>query len=128
MSPRVHHVALWVLDIERMRTFYVTHLGGRSGPLYHNPRTELRSYFITFDNGCAIELMQGPNAGASPVGRTAGYTHIALSLGGRDAVDAAVDVLRQSGIKVQSGPRTTGDGYYEAVILDPEGNEIELTA
>lgn len=127
MSVRVHHVALWVHDVERMRDFYVTCLGGHSGPLYHNPRTGLRSYFITFGEGCAVELMQGPDVGTAPAGRTIGYAHIALSLGGRQAVDAAVDDLRRCGVKVQSGPRTTGDGYYETVILDPEGNEIELT-
>jgi lactoylglutathione lyase len=126
MGVRVEHVALWVQDLERMRGFYVAHVGGQSGARYHNPRTGLTSYFISFDGGCRIELMQAPGVQPGPEGRTAGYAHVALSLGGREAVDATVDVMRQKGVAIASDPRTTGDGYYEAVILDPEGNHIEL--
>jgi lactoylglutathione lyase len=123
---RVEHVALWVHDLERMRGFYVASLGGRSGPRYHNPGTGLSSYFISFGDGCRVELMQGPAVQPRPDERTAGYAHVAFSLGGRHEVDAAVEALRQRGVTIASGPRTTGDGYYEAVIVDPEGNHIEL--
>jgi lactoylglutathione lyase len=126
LRVRVEHVALWVQDLERMREFYVAQLGGQSGARYHNPRTGLVSYFISFDGGCRIELMQGPAVGPRPEGRTTGYAHVALSLGGHEAVDVAVAALRQEGVAIASEPRTTGDGYYEAVILDPEGNQIEL--
>lgn len=125
---RVEHVALWVRDLEAMREFYEGQLGGRSGPGYRNATTGLTSYFISFGEGPRIELMHRPDVRSGPEGVAAGYAHVALSLGGRPAVDAAVERLRQGGVTVESGPRVTGDGYYEAVILDPEGNRIELTA
>jgi lactoylglutathione lyase len=115
-------------DLERMREFYVTSFGGRSGAQYHNPRTGLRSYFIAFGEGCRIELMEGPGVAFRPEGSITGYAHLALSLGSREAVDEAVLALGKRGVRITSGPRTTGDGYYEAVILDPEGNPIELVA
>jgi lactoylglutathione lyase len=123
---RVEHVAVWVHELERMREFYVERLGGQSSARYHNSRTGFTSYFISFGEGCRIELMQWPELSAKPEGRVGGYAHLALSLGGRQAVDDQVDALRQARVRIQSDPRTTGDGYYEAVILDPEGNQIEL--
>lgn len=129
MNPRVRieHVALWVQDLERMRGFYESRLGGRSGQRYHNAATGFTSYFISLGESGRIELMQGPGVRPRSEGLAAGYAHVALSLGGRQAVDAAAEELRQRGVTIESGPRTTGDGYYEAVILDPEGNRIELT-
>ena len=123
---QVEHVALWVRDLETMRQFYVTKLGGQSGARYHNPRTGLTSYFISFGEGCRIELMHAPSVEPRHAERTVGYAHLAFSLSGRQAVDAAVEALKEQGVAIESGPRTTGDGYYEAVILDPEGNPIEL--
>jgi lactoylglutathione lyase len=124
----VEHLAVWVHDLERMRRFYEEVLGGESGPRYHNPRTDLTSYFIAIGGGCRIELMHQPGLEARPAGPAAGYAHVALALGGREAVDDTVARLRSRGVTIASDPRTTGDGYYEAVILDPEGNRIELTA
>jgi lactoylglutathione lyase len=127
---RVEHVAVWVQDLDQMRDFYVTVLSGQSGPRYHNPDTGFTSHFISFGEGCRIELMHRPNL--LPHSRaeepSAGFAHVALSLGGRLAVDTAVEALRRQGVTIESEPRTTGDGYYEAVIRDPEGNRIELTA
>lgn len=126
---RIEHVALWVRDLERMRAFYVEQLGGTSGAGYHNPRTGFRSYFISFSEGARIELMSGVDGtGEGPTATVAGYAHVALSLGSRKAVDAVVRDLERAGVVVAGRPRTTGDGYYEAVIQDPEGNRIELTA
>ena len=128
-GPRIAHVALWVRDLDGMRTFYENHLGGRSGPLYHNQRTGLRSYFVSFGDGPRLELMTrdglGDGARGEPV---CGWAHVALSIGGRDDVDALVRGLLAAGYVVASPPRTTGDGYYEAVVLDPEGNRVELVA
>jgi lactoylglutathione lyase len=131
-APRVvaiHHVAVWVSDLERARAFYVDRLGGRSGPRYRNPRTGFRSYFVSFGEGAArIELMsRGDVAGAERGSPSLGYAHVALSVGSREGVDAMVRALAASGTVIDSGPRQTGDGYYEAVVLDPEGNRIEIT-
>lgn len=124
--PRLHHVALWVDDLERMRAFYTGVLGGSAGPRYENPTTGFRSYFVAFPAG-RIELMW--QAGRTPPSRDAlvlGYAHVALSVGGQAAVDACIARLRAGGVRIASLPRVTGDGCYEAVIEDPEGNRIEV--
>jgi lactoylglutathione lyase len=123
----VEHVAIWVRDLELMRGFYTEALGGASGALYENPATGFRSYFVSLDEGARLELMHRPALGPQPTGAAAGYAHIALSLGSRDAVEAAVAALRRRGVTIESEPRVTGDGYYEAVVLDPERNRVELT-
>jgi lactoylglutathione lyase len=128
VKVRIEHVAVWVRDLERMREFYVRTLGGTSGALYHNDATGYRSYFIALAEGARVELMQMPGVPNRKPGDMIGYAHIALSVGGREAVDAAAARLLARGVTVVSGPRETGDGYYEAVALDPEGNRIELTA
>ena len=125
---RLEHVAVWVADLERMRAFYVDVLGGHAGQRYHNTTTGFSSYFISFGEGSRIELMQRPGVGGNGNGVRLGYSHVALSLGSREAVDNHTAALRGRGVPVDSEPRLTGDGYYEAVILDPEGNRIELVA
>jgi lactoylglutathione lyase len=129
-AARIEHVALWVRDLEGMREFYERHLGGRSGTLYHNPRTGYRSYFVSFGEGARLELMtsEALATGTSAEAPTCGWAHLALCVGGRAEVDARVRLLRAAGIRVASPPRTTGDGYDEAVVLDPEGNRVELIA
>jgi lactoylglutathione lyase len=126
MQAHIEHMAVWVHDLESMRAFYTEALGGTSGPVYENPSTGFRSYFISFGEGARLELMHMPGAKPRPAETTAGFTHLALALGTREAVDTAVDTLRQQDVTV-SLPRVTGDGYYEALILDPEGNQVELT-
>ena len=124
---RLHHVALWTRNLEQMRAFYVDVLGGTSGSRYENPRTGFQSYFISFSDGPRVELMSRPSEGGAPsTAPGCGYAHIALSVRSRTAVDEAVARLRGCGVTVSSEPRTTGDGYYEAVVEDPEGNKIEL--
>lgn len=124
---RLHHVALWVGDLERMLEFYVSVLGATSGALYENSRTGFRSYFLSFSDGARVELMsQSSRSGARPPEPGLGYAHIALSIGSRPAVDEAVERLRGRGVEVLGEPRVTGDGYYEAVVADPEGNRIDL--
>ena len=123
----VEHVAIWVRDLEPMRAFYTEALEGSAGALYQNPATGFRSYFVSFGEGARLELMHRPALFPSPPDFSSGYAHIALALGSRDAVDAAVAALRGRGVPIESGPRVTGDGYYEAVVLDPEGNRVELT-
>ena len=125
---RIEHVAIWTRNIERMREFYVAMLNGRSGPLYQNPRTGFRSYFVSFGEGARLELMSRPatRTPGDPGAELPGYAHVAFRVGGREAVDLLVARLEAQGAAVVGRPRRTGDGYYEAVIEDPEGNRIEL--
>ena len=127
MTVTIEHVAVWVRDLDRMRAFYTEALGGLSGDLYENPATGFKSYFVSLGEGARLELMYLPGLRLPPTDTTAGFAHIALALGSRDAVDAAVAALRRRGVPIESEPRVTGDGYYEAVILDPERNRVELT-
>jgi lactoylglutathione lyase len=126
---RIEHVAIWVRDLERMCHFYVAMLGAKSGAPYDNPRNGFRSIFVSFGDGARVELMSQPgqSQGQSAQSRF-GYAHLALSLGTRAAVDATIACLESHGVTVLSRPRVTGDGYYEAVLADPEGNRIELVA
>jgi lactoylglutathione lyase len=123
----IEHVAVWVRDLEPMREFYTGMLGGVSGDLYENPTTGFKSYFVSFGEGARLELMYRPGLLPSPTDAAAGYAHIAFALGSRAAVDAAVASLRRQGVPIESEPRFTGDGYYEAAVLDPERNLVELT-
>jgi lactoylglutathione lyase len=124
---RVEHIGVWVRDLEHMREFYVDRLGGQAGPLYENPQNGFRSYFISFDGDARIELMSRadrPDCVEPPVG--GGHAHVAFALPGASAVDGIVERLGAAGVVVVGRPRTTGDGYYEAVVEDPEGNRIEF--
>ena len=125
---KIEHIALYVNDLERARDFFVRYLGGVPNAGYHNARTGFRSYFLEFEDGARLELMckPGMDNAPKPLART-GYAHIAFSLGSRDAVDALTAALRADGYAVASGPRTTGDGYYESCVVAVEGNQIELT-
>lgn len=124
----IHHIALYVNDLEAARQFFTTYLGAVSNEGYHNPRTDFRSYFLTFDSGAQLEIMQKPGMEdlQKPHNRT-GYAHAAFALGSKAAVDALTERLRQDGYQIVSGPRTTGDGYYESCVVAMEGNLIELT-
>ena len=125
---RIDHIALCVRDLEAMRDFYIKYFGAVAGELYHNPRTGLRTYFLTFDGETRVELMQKPDALPGGVELREGWAHLSFTLGSREAVDAATERLRAAGCTVESGPRVTGDGYYESCVLDPEGNRVELMA
>ena len=125
---KIEHIALYVNDLEAARDFFITYLGGKSNDGYHNPRTDFRSYFMSFDGGARLELMTKPGMEAQEkhLNRT-GFVHIAFSVGSKERVNELTEKLRTAGYEVVSGPRTTGDGYYESCIVVIEGNQIELT-
>lgn len=125
---KIEHIAMYVNDLEGAREFFLRYFGGSSNSGYHNERTGFRSYFISFDDGCRLELMNRPDMEdmRKSAART-GYVHIALSLGSPEKVGELTERLRNDGYEVISGPRTTGDGYYESCISAFEGNIIELT-
>ena len=126
---KIEHVAMYVCDLERARAFFVEFFGGKPNSGYHNRTTGFRSYFISFDDGSRLEIMNKPemNHQEKAVNRT-GYAHIAFSVGSKEKVDSLTENLKRAGYEITSGPRTTGDGYYESCILDIEGNQIEITA
>ena len=124
----IEHIAMYVEDLEKARDFFVRYFEAESNEGYHNPRTDFRSYFLSFGGGARLEIMNKPRMDdAEKTGSRTGYAHVAFSLGSKDAVDALTDRLRNDGYDVISGPRTTGDGYYESCILGIEGNQIEIT-
>ncbi len=125
---RIEHTAMYVKDLEGARAFFAKYFGGKSNEMYHNQKTGFRSYFITFDQGARLEIMNKPEARDSgeELVRT-GFIHVAFSVGSKDKVDELTQRLKEDGYQVISGPRTTGDGYYESCILDLEGNQIEIT-
>ncbi|WP_458457229.1 VOC family protein [Pseudobutyrivibrio sp.] len=125
---KIEHIAMYVADLEGARDFFVKYLDGKSNDGYHNPKTEFRSYFISFDDGARLEIMNKPDMYKidKPINCT-GYIHIAFSVGSKEKVDAMTEQLKLDGYDIVSGPRTTGDGYYESCIVGIEGNQIEIT-
>ncbi len=125
----LEHVALYVDDLEAMKAFYVRYFGATANKKYHNPRTGLQTYFLSFDGSARLEIMQRPGMSPRASGEhPLGYTHISFKLGSVEEVDQLTRVVQKSGCPLLNGPRMTGDGYYESVLSDPEGNLIELVA
>jgi lactoylglutathione lyase len=125
--PTLEHAALWTPDLERARAFYETYFDATAGEKYVNPDKDFSSYFLTFDDGARLELMHTPALSATADPPAAGYAHVAIALGSEAAVDRLTERLREDGFPVLDGPRRTGDGYYESVVADPDGNRVELT-
>ena len=125
---RIEHIAMYVNDLEKTRDFFIKYFQAVSNEGYHNKKTDFRSYFLSFDDGARLEIMKKPvmEDGEKHFART-GYIHIAFSLGSKEAVDALTETMKNDGYEVISGPRTTGDGYYESCIVGIEGNQIEIT-
>lgn len=124
----IEHIAMYVNDLEKTKEFFVKYFNAISNEGYHNPNTDFRSYFLSFDDGARLEIMNRPQMKdeEKTLNRT-GYIHIAFSLGSKKQVDDLTERLRNDGFSVVSGPRTTGDGYYESCIIGIEGNQIEIT-
>lgn len=125
---KIDHIALYVNDLEKARDFFITYLGAKSNEGYHNRTTDFRSYFLTFGDGARLELMTKPDlTDSGDFLNRFGYAHIAFNTGSKNAVDELTARLKADGFSVLSGPRTTGDGYYESCIVGFEGNLIEIT-
>lgn len=125
---KIEHIAMYVTNLEATKEFFVKYFGAKANNGYHNLKTDFRSYFLSFDEGARLEIMnrlQMVNS-AKDIIRT-GYIHIAFSLGSAERVDQLTAKLQSDGYEIISTPRTTGDGYYESCIVDLEGNQIELT-
>ncbi|MCL2112397.1 VOC family protein [Lactococcus protaetiae] len=125
---KIEHIGLMVQDLEQMRQFYEHYFEASAGEKYHNPKTTFQSYFLSFADGARLEIGTKENS-VSPLRNTVstGYAHLAISVGSKERVNQLVQQFQTDGFTIKSGPRTTGDGYYEAVVLDPEKNEIEIT-
>ena len=126
---KIDHIALFCKDLEQMRQFFIRHFDAQSNEQYINPRTGLHTYILTYPNGDArLELMSRPDTiAADPSKPNIGFIHVSFAVGSKEAVDAKTEELRNAGFTVTSGPRTTGDGYYESCILGTEGLQIEVT-
>lgn len=124
---KIEHIAIWVKDIERVCEFYRKYFGGVVHPEYHNPTKSFTSRFITFKSGGRIEVMHRGDIQSSTSCEHFGWAHIAMSVGSKEKVDELTKQMKADGVSIVGVPRTTGDGYYESVVQDSEGNLVELT-
>jgi lactoylglutathione lyase len=127
----ITHLAIWVKDLTAMKNFYEKHFGAKAGMLYRNEKKGFSSYFLSFDNGCRLELMHKesmqPIISNDSTQETFGLAHLAIAVGSEEGVNLLTEQLRAAGVKIIGEPRWTGDGYYESVGLDIENNIIEIT-
>lgn len=125
---KIDHIAMYVENLEEVREFFIKYFKATSNEMYHNPKTGLKTYFLSFEEGSRLEIMTRPDMTESSKNiMQTGYIHLAFSVGSKERVDSLTSELKEAGYEVLSGPRTTGDGYYESCILGPENNQIEIT-
>jgi len=126
---KIEHLAIWVSDLEKMRSFYEDYFKAISGQLYKNSNKNFSSYFLSFEEGARLELMQKPEIPQRPdkTKEYIGIIHFAISVGTKEKVDNLTARLGNDGYEIIGKPKITGDGYYESIVLDPEGNRIEIT-
>ncbi|MDE5782317.1 MAG: VOC family protein [Lachnospiraceae bacterium] len=125
---KIEHIALYVNDLEGAKEFFINYFDAKAGDMYHNKRTNFKSYFLCFEDGARIEIMSRPDTNdIEKILTRTGFAHIAFSVGSKEKVDKLTARLKEGGFEVISGPRVTGDGYYESCILAFEGNQIEIT-
>jgi lactoylglutathione lyase len=127
---KIEHLAVWTNQLDALKAFYVQFFNAVPNEKYHNPRKQFSSYFLCFDEGARLELMQMPgipNNSNDTLHQNTGLIHFAVSTGSKEKVDALTEEIRKAGFSILGEPRWTGDGYYESVILDPDNNRIEIT-
>lgn len=125
---KIEHVAMYVNDLAGAKAFFEKYFGAKANDGYHNPKKNFRSYFLTFDDGARLELMNKPDMEDPEKTRNrTGFIHLSFSVGSKEAVDLLTETLKNDGYTVADGPRTTGDGYYESCVIAFEGNQIEIT-
>ena len=128
---KIDHIAIWTKNLEGLRSFYMHYFDASSNEKYYNHSKEFSSYFISFDDNCRIEIMEMPKIPPtknSPLKQFIGLIHLAINVGSKAEVTRITELLRKDGFNIVGEPRTTGDGYYESVILDPDGNRVEIVA
>lgn len=126
---RIEHIAIWTTDLARCKRFFESYFGATAGPAYQNPAKGFESCFLSFTDGARLEAMKTTSLSlleSAPGAQRLGLTHLAISVGSERQVDELTQRLRADGIAVLDGPRRTGDGYYESVVVDPDGNRIEI--
>lgn len=128
MNTRLEHVGVWAANLDLVASFYAKYFGAAVGELYRNERKGFESRFLSFGGGARLEVMTRRDVIRAASEEQLGLAHVALCIGDEAAVDALAARLRADGVPVDSGPRRTGDGYYECVVRDPEGNRVEVTA
>lgn len=128
---RIDHIAIWTTNLEGLRSFYMHYFDASCNEIYHNHSKEFSSYILSFNGDCKLELMHMPTITRQKnelQKQFIGVTHFAIKVGSKEKVNDLTELFRKDGFKIAGEPRTTGDGYYESVILDPEGNRIEIIA
>jgi lactoylglutathione lyase len=128
MSVRLEHVGLWVRDLDAVAAFYAKYFAASIGARYHNPRKGFESRFLEFAGGARLEIMRRADVGPRQAAEQLGLAHVALTVGDEATVEALAARLKSDGVPILDGPRRTGDGYYECVVCDPEGNRVEIAA
>ena len=127
---KIEHIAIWAKDIEALKEFYIKYFGAVANEKYINRKNVFSSYFLVFESGARLEIMQMPTIPDSvndPYKQFTGFIHLAISVGSEDRVTSLTNELANDGYEILDGPRKTGDGYYESTILDPEKNRLEIT-
>ena len=127
----LEHVAIWTDNLEKLKDYYCKYFNGVANNLYRNKSKGFGSYFISFTSGARLEIMNMPdipdNTNDTVHAQHKGIIHLAFGVDTMEAVDAKAEELRSEGFPILSGPRITGDGYYEFETLDPDNNRIEVT-
>lgn len=127
---KIEHIAIWTDKLEEMKDFYTRYFGAKPNNKYTNENKGFQSYFLSFESGARLEIMSRIDISSHYIDRSSsiGITHLAFKVGSKEGVLELTNTLRKNGYTITGEPRTTGDGYFESIILDVDGNSIELVA